>query len=111
MCGDHGMKNSGGHGGATPEETLVPLVAFGLNNTLNVRNNFIQVAQVDIATTLAVILGIPIPSSSIRSISLNMINNLSPSNKLFILYYNAKCIFAHYKKISDYQTQREYNKI
>ncbi|KAK0168022.1 hypothetical protein PV327_001863 [Microctonus hyperodae] len=67
VCGDHGMKNSGGHGGATPEETLVPFVAFGLNNTSNIRDNFIQIEQVDIATTLAVMLGIPIPSSSIGS--------------------------------------------
>ncbi|KAK0084272.1 hypothetical protein PV325_007346 [Microctonus aethiopoides] len=110
VCGDHGMKNSGGHGGATPEETLVPLVAFGLNNTPNIRDNFVQIEQVDIATTLAVILGVPIPSSSIGSVSLNMINNLSPSNKLFILYYNAKCIFAHYQKLSDYQTQSGYLK-
>lgn len=29
VCGDHGMKNSGSHGGATLEEVLVPLVIIG----------------------------------------------------------------------------------
>lgn len=29
VCGDHGMKNSGSHGGATVEEVLVPLVIIG----------------------------------------------------------------------------------
>lgn len=26
ICGDHGMRDAGGHGGATPAEVLVPLV-------------------------------------------------------------------------------------
>lgn len=26
VCGDHGMRDAGGHGGATPSEVLVPLL-------------------------------------------------------------------------------------
>lgn len=41
VTGDHGMKNSGGHGGATPEETLVPFIVFGRTcssgNWINIR--------------------------------------------------------------------------
>jgi hypothetical protein len=29
VCGDHGMKNSGSHGGASLEEVLVPLIVIG----------------------------------------------------------------------------------
>nr|CAD7430887.1 unnamed protein product [Timema monikensis] len=31
VCGDHGMKDSGSHGGASLEEVLVPIVTIGLN--------------------------------------------------------------------------------
>lgn len=30
ICADHGMKDSGGHGGSTMAEVLVPLVTLGV---------------------------------------------------------------------------------
>ncbi|KAF7996903.1 hypothetical protein HCN44_002549 [Aphidius gifuensis] len=104
VCGDHGMKDSGGHGGATPEETLVPFVVFGNNYQKNIHHNYYnEIDQIDIATTLAVLLGLPIPSSNIGTVSMNIIKNYSTKQQLFILYYNAKQIYLHFKKIDDYK--------
>lgn len=30
VCGDHGMKDSGGHGGSTAGETVVGFVSIGI---------------------------------------------------------------------------------
>ncbi|CAD6241866.1 GSCOCG00009347001-RA-CDS [Cotesia congregata] len=113
ICGDHGMKNSGGHGGATPEETLVPLIIIGGNyneNHNNLNYKMInQIDQIDITTTLAVILGLPLPYLNIGVVSLNMINyNLSSAQKLYILYYNGRQVLNHFKKLSNFHSKQCY---
>ncbi|XP_058796314.1 GPI ethanolamine phosphate transferase 2 isoform X2 [Phymastichus coffea] len=100
VCGDHGMKDSGGHGGATSEETLVPLLAFGRPCT----NKNEDIAQIDIASTLSVLLGTPIPSSNLGSVILELMSELTWSQKLFALYYNAEQLFLQYQKIPSYST-------
>lgn len=32
VCGDHGMRDAGGHGGASPAEVLVPLFVAKSND-------------------------------------------------------------------------------
>lgn len=100
VCGDHGMKDSGGHGGATSEETLVPLLAFGRPCT----NKNEEIAQIDIAPTLSVLLGTPIPSSNLGTVILELMSELTWSQKLFALYYNAEQLFLQYKNIPEYST-------
>ncbi|KAJ8717987.1 hypothetical protein PYW07_005917 [Mythimna separata] len=66
VCGDHGMRDAGGHGGATPSEVLVPLVLA--------RSTDFQcphpagpgptVAQVDVAPSVSWLLGAPPPGDS-----------------------------------------------
>ncbi|XP_041984897.1 GPI ethanolamine phosphate transferase 2 [Aricia agestis] len=66
VCGDHGMRDAGGHGGSSAAEVLVPLVVArpadfqcphppGPGPT---------VAQVDVAPTVAWLLNAPIPGDS-----------------------------------------------
>ncbi|XP_011308492.1 GPI ethanolamine phosphate transferase 2 [Fopius arisanus] len=105
VCGDHGMKNSGGHGGATPEETLVPLLVFGDSCPGDVS----QIEQVDIATTLSIILGIPIPQSNLGSISMDIIGDLPDAHQLFLLHYNAKHMFQHFRKLSEFESSEIYD--
>ncbi|XP_015111856.1 GPI ethanolamine phosphate transferase 2 [Diachasma alloeum] len=105
VCGDHGMKNSGGHGGATPEETLVPFVVFG--DTCS--GEFSQIEQVDIATTLSMILGIPIPQSNLGSVSMEIIRDLPGAHQLFLLHYNAKHMFSHFRKLSEFESSEVYD--
>ncbi|XP_074094863.1 phosphatidylinositol glycan anchor biosynthesis class G isoform X2 [Cotesia typhae] len=113
ICGDHGMKNSGGHGGATPEEILVPLLMIGGNyshNNNNLNNKMVnQIDQIDITPTLAVILGLPLPYLNIGVVSLNIINyNLSSAQKLYILYYNGRQVLNHFKKLSNFHLKQCY---
>lgn len=101
------MKDSGGHGGSTPEETLVPFLVVGANCPTRIQEpRFIS--QVDIASTLSVMLGTPIPSSNIGSVPPVMLNGRSNSSKLFILYYNAQQVLKHFKTVSDYEFSREF---
>lgn len=106
ICGDHGMKDSGGHGGSTISETIVPFIAIGGGYYQNY-NNPKEISQIDIASTLSVILGLPIPHSNIGTVFLDDLYNLSISKKLFILYYNSKQVFSHFQKLVDYESKCE----
>ncbi|KAF3420554.1 hypothetical protein E2986_01438 [Frieseomelitta varia] len=101
ICGDHGMKDSGGHGGSTVSETTVPFVIIGTKNHQNYIKDPIEISQIDIASTLSVILGVPIPYSNIGTIFLDALYDLPISKKLFILYYNSKQVFNHFQKLVD----------
>ncbi|KOC61014.1 GPI ethanolamine phosphate transferase 2 [Habropoda laboriosa] len=109
ICGDHGMKDSGGHGGSTTSETLVPFIAIG-GECLQNPNNFREISQVDIASTLSVILGIPIPFSNIGTVFVDSIYDLPIAKRLFILYYNAKQVLTHFQQLVDYKSQYAYQK-
>lgn len=97
------MKDSGGHGGNTPQEILVPFVAIGASCPGDYEKPY-EMEQIDISSTLAMLLGIPIPSSSLGMISLPMLGKLSTSRKLFSLYYNALQVFMHYRQIPGFET-------
>lgn len=106
ICGDHGMKDSGGHGGATLQETTVPVIAIGANCSKS-HTRPKKIAQLDMAATLSVILGLPIPYSNFGSVALDLLDNLPISRKLFALYYNAKQVHTQFKKLTDYSYQCE----
>ncbi|XP_034944555.1 GPI ethanolamine phosphate transferase 2 isoform X2 [Chelonus insularis] len=109
VCGDHGMKDSGGHGGSTPEETLVPLIAYGTDySSSNLAANHDKIEQIDIAATIAMMLGLPLPSSNLGSVSIDIINTLPFQSKLFMLHYNAVQVFKHFEKLPDYESFRCY---
>nr|XP_033197814.1 GPI ethanolamine phosphate transferase 2 [Bombus vancouverensis nearcticus] len=110
VCGDHGMKDSGGHGGSTISETTVPFIAIGGKSHKNHIEGPIEISQIDIASTLSVILGVPIPYSNIGTIFLDSLYDLPISKKLFILYYNSNQIFNHFKKLANYESEYAYHK-
>ncbi|XP_043527407.1 GPI ethanolamine phosphate transferase 2 isoform X3 [Frieseomelitta varia] len=110
ICGDHGMKDSGGHGGSTVSETTVPFVIIGTKNHQNYIKDPIEISQIDIASTLSVILGVPIPYSNIGTIFLDALYDLPISKKLFILYYNSKQVFNHFQKLVGYESEYAYHK-
>lgn len=86
ITGDHGMRDAGGHGGSTHPETRVPLVVLG-NNCSNSADNFLQI---DVAPTFAVLMGVPIPYSSIGSLINPILNHIPPLDRLHAIYYNTK---------------------
>lgn len=64
VLGDHGMTDGGNHGGATPDEvnTAALLIFPSLSGRFS--SSIEAVEQVDIATTIPLLLGLPIPSES-----------------------------------------------
>nr|XP_034180311.1 GPI ethanolamine phosphate transferase 2 [Osmia lignaria] len=109
ICGDHGMKDSGGHGGSTISETTVPFIVIG-GNCFQSHNSFTEISQIDIASTLSVILGMPIPFSNIGTVFVDTLYNLPTSKKLYLLYYNSKQVFHHFQKLTDYESFYGYKK-
>ncbi|KAL1456052.1 hypothetical protein WDU94_000806 [Cyamophila willieti] len=113
VTGDHGMRDMGGHGGSTKPETLVPLVTLGndckqsdidimrnmetqrrisLNDKVN-RLNIVHdntASQVDVTPTLAVLLGIPIPSCNTGKVIPKLLQNIKLSELLYAYNYNTK---------------------
>lgn len=80
------MRDSGGHGGSTYAEVNVPLISLGpLCSQASKSYN-----QIDIPATLSVLLGLPIPASSIGILIPNLLSGLSMEQKLFAYYYNTE---------------------
>ena len=117
--GDHGMTNDGNHGGATKAETdaalfaYSPIPIFPPRNvawgdeaekegftTAQAKNTPRVVSQIDLAPTLSMLLGLPIPFSNIggiipeffyEQIQRGEAGDLLQANKDQILSYLAKC--------------------
>ncbi|KYQ59999.1 GPI ethanolamine phosphate transferase 2, partial [Trachymyrmex zeteki] len=112
VCGDHGMKDSGGHGGSTPEETTVPLITIGgtvcaYQEDSELRSPM-EIQQLDVAVTLSAALGLPIPSTNLGSVFLDRIYDLQDAQRLFLLNYNSRQVFDHFQKFAFREDQIEY---
>ncbi|XP_023026208.2 phosphatidylinositol glycan anchor biosynthesis class G [Leptinotarsa decemlineata] len=81
VTGDHGMRDSGGHGGSTYSETNVPLLLMGLQCE---NSSFLQT---DIPVNLAILLGLSIPSSAIGKVQKSMLP-FGLEKYLYVLRYN-----------------------
>lgn len=67
VCGDHGMTPAGSHGGASPEETRVPVVMWnigGKKRTKNPQKEPMKIEQIDVSSTIFDLFGMGIPSES-----------------------------------------------
>lgn len=82
VTGDHGMKDSGGHGGASYSEKHVPLVLLGYNCIST------SIDQIDIAPTIATLLGIEIPRGNIGALAIDLLGNISHNKLLYKMHYN-----------------------
>ncbi|XP_076292215.1 phosphatidylinositol glycan anchor biosynthesis class G isoform X1 [Lasioglossum baleicum] len=109
ICGDHGMKDSGGHGGSTISETTVPFITIG-NKCMQHHKHFTEIEQVDIASTLSSVLGVPIPHLNLGSVFLDSLYDLPVAKKLYVLHYNAKQVFDHFQQLTDYKSEYAYQK-
>ncbi|KAG4074593.1 hypothetical protein HA402_004464 [Bradysia odoriphaga] len=100
ITGDHGMRDTGGHGGSTFGETNIPLMVVGAG----CRQTEEIYEQIDIAPTVSVLLGLPIPDSSIGSLITDMLVDLSYEDQLYALNYNSERLL---KMITEKITESE----
>uniref|UniRef100_A0A6B2E8V2 Putative glycosylphosphatidylinositol anchor synthesis protein n=1 Tax=Phlebotomus kandelakii TaxID=1109342 RepID=A0A6B2E8V2_9DIPT len=84
VTGDHGMRDTGGHGGSSAAEVTVPLLVVGTNCS----SSETLYNQIDFAATLSVLLGLPIPASSIGNLIPEMLMDLTEEEQLLALEYN-----------------------
>lgn len=138
VTGDHGMRDMGGHGGSTKSETLVPLLTLGndcrlqmpeknkispdtiklhterrisLSKEANKLNVVLDstASQVDVTPTLAVLLGVPIPSCNTGKLIPKLLLNLTLSELLYAYYYNSKQVTDNY--LEDFMQNTNLDKI
>ncbi|XP_050800294.1 GPI ethanolamine phosphate transferase 2 isoform X1 [Gopherus flavomarginatus] len=90
VCGDHGMSETGSHGGSSEEEVHTPLLfissAFEKRNGPLKQSELVQ--QTDLAATLAIGLGLPISRNSVGNIILSVIEGKTMREQLRFLHLN-----------------------
>nr|XP_055101944.1 GPI ethanolamine phosphate transferase 2 isoform X3 [Symphalangus syndactylus] len=90
LCGDHGMSEAGSHGASSTEEVNTPLIlissAFG-RKPGDIRHPK-HVQQTDVAATLAIALGLPIPKDSVGSLLFPVVEGRPMREQLRFLHLN-----------------------
>lgn len=110
VMGDHGMTATGDHGGGSEDEIEALLFAYSKQKNFvptiyddNV--NFIQ--QIDLAPTLATILGVPVPFSNLGTVNLQLLPDVTVNGLqrhqllLHHLWHNARQIKNYFAKYSN----------
>ncbi|XP_027692473.1 GPI ethanolamine phosphate transferase 2-like isoform X1 [Vombatus ursinus] len=91
LCGDHGMSETGGHGASSVEEVSTPLIL--ISSAFQRKSGNFQppkhVQQTDLAATLAVGLGLPIPKNSVGSLLFPVVERATMREQLRFLHLNS----------------------
>ncbi|XP_073812844.1 phosphatidylinositol glycan anchor biosynthesis class G [Musca autumnalis] len=96
VTGDHGMRNGGSHGGSDKEELYVPLMLF--SDKCTKRNRTVDYNQIDMTPTLAVLLGVDIPFSSVGCLISDFIDDFPKEEQLYYYYYNALHLMEKFRR-------------
>ncbi|XP_028638188.1 GPI ethanolamine phosphate transferase 2 isoform X1 [Grammomys surdaster] len=90
LCGDHGMSETGSHGASSTEEVSTPLLL--ISSAFERKPGDIRhpkhVQQTDLAATLAIGLGLPIPKDSVGSLLFPVIERKPMREQLRFLHLN-----------------------
>ncbi|KAL2498930.1 Alkaline-phosphatase-like family protein [Abeliophyllum distichum] len=89
VVSDHGMTENGNHGGSSYEETdsLALFISPGKFGYTSETNN--KAFQVDIAATLALLFGVPIPKNNVGTLMAEVFTSLTDEQQLRILELNS----------------------
>ncbi|ESQ46169.1 hypothetical protein EUTSA_v10000032mg [Eutrema salsugineum] len=91
VVSDHGMTENGNHGGSSYEETDSLMLFIGLSSNISdyaaATNNL--AFQVDLAPTLALLFGVPIPKNNVGVLVPGTLNSLRDYEKLRALELNS----------------------
>ncbi|XP_022102881.1 GPI ethanolamine phosphate transferase 2-like isoform X2 [Acanthaster planci] len=113
LCGDHGMSDAGSHGGASNSETITPIVfissAFKQVEGA-VRPHPDEVYQIDVAPTLSLLMGLPVPQNSLGvAIPMMLEDNLSARQHLRALQLNSHQLSQVLKQnVDSFETDEGY---
>ncbi|XP_072252290.1 GPI ethanolamine phosphate transferase 2 isoform X2 [Leuresthes tenuis] len=89
LCGDHGMSETGSHGGSSEQEINTPLVLISPAFKRKVGNEQHGVVeQVDLTPTLALGLGLPISQNSVGRVIAAVLEETSLRDQLRFLHLN-----------------------
>ncbi|XP_061901282.1 GPI ethanolamine phosphate transferase 2 isoform X2 [Entelurus aequoreus] len=110
LCGDHGMSETGSHGGSSEPEVNTPLVlispAFKRKVGMETPR---EVEQVDLTPTLALSLGLPISQNSVGRVIPGVLEESSLRDQLRFLHLNGHQLSCLLKdSIPDYQKERSF---
>lgn len=90
LCGDHGMSDTGSHGGSSEPEVNTPLVLISPAFKRKVgMEPPAAVEQVDLTPTLALGMGLPIPQNSVGRLLPTAIQHASLREQLRYLHLNS----------------------
>lgn len=81
------MRDAGGHGGSSYAERNVPLIVVGQTCADRIRGSY---KQIDVTPTIAVLMALPIPASSIGTLIPELLVDLSMEHQLYAFHYNTK---------------------
>lgn len=95
VVSDHGMTENGNHGGSSYEETdsLVLFVGLNQKSLLHPPMAHSTIDQVDIAPTLALLFGVPIPKNNVGILISEAFDSLTDEKKLRTLELNSWQLF------------------
>ncbi|KQK02046.1 GPI ethanolamine phosphate transferase 2 isoform X2 [Brachypodium distachyon] len=91
VVSDHGMTEGGNHGGSSYEETdsLALFIGHSVESSYCSPYDQKEALQVDLAPTLALLFGIPIPKNNIGILLPELVNSLTDDQKLRSLELNS----------------------
>ncbi|KAL3527537.1 hypothetical protein ACH5RR_012193 [Cinchona calisaya] len=89
VASDHGMTENGNHGGSSYEETdsLALFVGLGEFSGASTTNNTAN--QVDIASTLALLFGVPIPKNNVGIVMAEVLKSITDKEVLRLMELNS----------------------
>ncbi|XP_015705041.1 GPI ethanolamine phosphate transferase 2 isoform X2 [Coturnix japonica] len=90
VCGDHGMSETGSHGGSSEGEVHTPLlfISSAFEKKSGPLTQLELVQQTDLASTLAVGLGLPISRNNVGNIILPVVGSRTMREQLRFLHMN-----------------------
>lgn len=95
-----GMSDSGSHGGSSKAEVEIPLTFLmeGCQPDSESISDFSNHLQIDLAPTIAVLMGIPIPSNNLGSIIPGVLGGFEMTHKLYAVYTNARNMYLQLER-------------